>query len=143
MLKNLVNNKLVAVEPGTKVVDVCRLMAKEGVGCVLVLQDCKPKGLVTDRDIVVHCLAEGHDSRECLVDEVMSTDLQVVEETDGIFDCIRAMKAAKVRRIPVVDAKGDAVGIISFGDIARVLSKEFAELTETTTQDVRIERLAA
>ena len=143
MLKNIINNKLISVELGTNILDVSKLMAKEDVGCVLVLQDKKPMGLVTDRDIVIHCVAEEHDSDTCMVDELMSTDLQVVSEEEGLFDCIRAMKDSKVRRLPVVDANGDAVGIISFGDILRVLSKELSELTDTTTPDIDIERKAA
>lgn len=143
MLKNIINNKLIFVEPGANVREVSELMARENVGCVLVLQDSKPKGLVTDRDIVVHCVAEGHASENCMVDDVMSTDLQVVMETDGIFDCIRAMKTSQVRRLPVVDADGNAVGIVSFGDILRMLSREFAELTETTTPEIEIEERRA
>jgi CBS domain-containing protein len=49
------------------------------------------------------------------------------------------MNDAKVRRMPVVDENGKAVGIISFGDILAFLSREFAELTRTTTPAQKIE----
>ena len=143
MLRNIFNRNLVSVQPGVKLLDVAKLMAKQDVGCVLVVKDNKPCGLVTDRDIVVHCLALGHDSQVCSVEEVMSSDLHSVKETDGIFDCIRAMKAAKVRRLPVVDSEGNALGIVSFGDLLAVLGREFSELVETTTPPLEIERKVA
>lgn len=143
MLSNIFNRNLVAVESESNLLDVAKLMAREDVGCVLVVADRKPTGLVTDRDIVIHCVAMGHDSQTCRVEEVMSTDLQTVKETDGIFDCIRAMKASQVRRLPVVDADGNALGIISFGDILAVLGRELSDLVEAATPAVEIERKAA
>ncbi len=143
MLSNIFNRNLVAVKPETNLLDVAKLMAREDVGCVLVLEGRQPTGLVTDRDIVTHCVAMGHDSQTCRVEEVMSTDLQTVKETDGIFDCIRAMKASQVRRLPVVDADGNALGIISFGDILAVLGKELSDLVEATTPAVDLEQKAA
>ncbi|MEO5968953.1 MAG: CBS domain-containing protein [Bdellovibrionia bacterium] len=144
MLKNIISNKLVSCEPGTNLLEVSKLMARENVGCVLVLQDNKPKGLVTDRDIVIQCVADGHVSENCMVDDVMSTDLQTVMDTDGIFDCIQAMKTSEVRRLPVVDSDGNAVGIVSFGDLLSMLSRELSELTSTTTpSDIEIEERRA
>jgi CBS domain-containing protein len=55
-----------------------------------------------------------------------------VKETDGIYDCIQKMRESGVRRMPVVDHEGKAVGVVSFGDLLAVLSEEFAALTETT-----------
>jgi predicted transcriptional regulator len=143
MLSNIFNHNLVAVERGANLLDVAKLMAREDVGCVLVLDNRKPCGMVTDRDIVIHCLALGHNSQTCSVEEVMSPDLQIVKETDGIFDCIRAMNASKVRRLPVVDSEGNALGVVSFGDILSVLGKEFSELVETTTPSRLTGRKAA
>ncbi|HAR41626.1 MAG TPA: CBS domain-containing protein, partial [Bdellovibrionales bacterium] len=56
-------------------------------------------------------------------------------ETDGVYDCIQKMKQAKVRRIPVVNGSEEVVGILSFGDLLSMLSREFSELVSTTTRD--------
>lgn len=131
MLKDLINRKLVVTEPDSKISEVAKIMEREDVGCVLVLYDDKPRGLITDRDIVTRVIAKNIDVDDCTVENVMTESLQTVKETDGIFDCIESMRGAGVRRIPVVDEMGRAVGIISFGDLLKVLSKEFAELTST------------
>jgi CBS domain-containing protein len=143
MLGNIFNRDLVAVAPGASLLEVAKLMAKKDVGCVLVVENHKPCGLVTDRDIILHCVALGHNSGTCKVDEVMSTGLKWVKETDGIFDCVRAMRAAKVRRLPVVDEKGHAIGVVSFGDILAVLGTELFDLIEKTTPALEVTRKAA
>jgi len=143
MLKDIVERKLVTIEPDAKVADAAKLMEKENVGSVLILDNGKPRGLLTDRDIVVRCIAKNVDVDDCSVENVMTESLHTVKEVDGIFDCIKAMREAGVRRIPVVDNKGHAVGIISFGDLLAVLGKEIYEVTQTTTPREELERGAA
>jgi len=133
MLRDIMSFRLVTAEPDTKVSDVAKIMAQEDVGCVLVLDNDRPRGMITDRDIVVRCLAQNIDVDDCSVENVMTESLSTVKETDGIFDCIELMKGSGVRRIPVVDESGKALGIVSFGDLLAVLSKELTELTAHTT----------
>lgn len=136
MLKDiLVNQSLVTVEPDAKVSEAARLMADKDVGAILVLTNGKPRGIITDRDIVVRCLAGNLDVSDTTVENVMTESLATCKETDGLFDCIRQMNSAGVRRIPVVNASGKAIGIVSFGDIAKFLSKELELLTSHTTPE--------
>jgi CBS domain-containing protein len=143
MLKDIMCRDLVTVEPDAKVSEVAKVMERENVGCVLILDNGKPRGLLTDRDIVTRCIAKNVDVDDCTVENIMTESLEVVKETDGIFDCIETMHGAGVRRIPVVNEQGRAVGLISFGDLLAVLSKEFSELTATTTPREEEERRAA
>lgn len=134
MLREILKqNKLVTVDPDTSITDVAKVMAKQDVGCVLILDNNKPRGLITDRDIVLRCIAKNIDVDDCTVENVMTESLFTVKETDGIFDCIEAMKGAGVRRIPVVNDRGYVVGLISFGDLLAILSQELSELTAQTT----------
>lgn len=140
MLRNIINRNLIVVEPDSKVSEAAYLMDKEGVGCVLVLDNGKSRGMLTDRDIVTRCIAKNIDVDDCTVENIMSESLETVKETDGIFDCIQTMKYAGVRRIPVVDDQNQVVGIVSFGDVLALLSKEFAFLTENTTPNEKDQR---
>lgn len=143
MLKDIINRRLVTVEPDTKVSDAAKIMESEDIGCVLVLDNEKPHGLLTDRDIVVRCIAKNIDVDDCTVENIMTESLETVSESDGLFECIETMRGAGVRRIPVVDDRGRAIGIVSFGDILAVLSKEFFELTAETTPASEFEQRAA
>jgi signal-transduction protein with cAMP-binding, CBS, and nucleotidyltransferase domain len=134
MLKNIIDRRIVSVAPDTRVSEVALRMAKEDVGAILVLDDDQtPRGIVTDRDIVVRCVAENVDVNDCTIEQILSEPIEVVRETDGVFDCIRKMNEAKVRRIPVVNEQGEAVGIISFGDLIALLGRELSELVEAAT----------
>jgi CBS domain-containing protein len=133
MLKDVMCTNLVTVEPNVSVSEAAKLMDKENVGCVLVLENDMPRGIITDRDIVVRCIAQNIDVDDCTVENVMTEALQTVSQNEGIYDGIRKMREAGVRRLPIVDDNGKAVGILSFGDIAALLAKEAMELTETTT----------
>jgi CBS domain-containing protein len=134
MLKDIVNRDLVTIEPHETLLTVARLMEARDVGCVLVLNlNGKPRGLITDRDLVVRCVAKNLDLNDTTVENVLTESLVVCNQSEGFFDCIKKMRSAGVRRIPVVDDAGKAVGIVSFGDLMAVLSKELYALTETTT----------
>lgn len=136
MLKDIINRKLVIAEPSAHVCDVAKLMANHDVGSILVVDHNKIKGVITDRDIVLRCLAKNLELDECRVDQVMTPTPAVVRDTDGIFDVIETMRSAKVRRIPVVDRAGDVVGIVSFGDVLGILSKELSEVTKNNVPQV-------
>ena len=133
MLSEIIRRDVVNVEPDTTVTQAARIMAERGVGALLVLNEGRPRGILTDRDIVVRCVAPRVDVDDCTVEQIMTESVEAVRETDGIFDVIQKMRRAQVRRIPVVDAHGNAVGILSFGDLVAILSREMMELAKGTT----------
>ena len=146
MLRELVGpqlgQSLVSVSPETKVDAVSKLMADRDVGCVLVV-DAKNviHGIVTDRDIVLRCVARNINVHECPVSQVATPAPKTVREDAGVFDVIRTMEKAGVRRIPVVDAKNHPIGIFSFGDLLAILGKEFYAVTRHTTAAGRFDQI--
>lgn len=144
MIKDLINRKLVVTEADASLSKIAKIMEQEDVGCVLVLDESeRPRGIMTDRDIVTRCIAKRIDVDDCTVENVMSESVLTVKETDDIFDCIEVMRGARVRRIPVVDEHGKAVGLISLGDLLTVLSKELIGLTEANSSQFRELRRAS
>jgi CBS domain-containing protein len=113
---DVMTNEPVSCPASTSVHDVARLMRDRGIGDVLVTEDGKLKGIVTDRDIVVRCLAEG-DVSGATVADACSKELTVVEPGMRISDAAELMGRLAVRRLPVVD-RGRPVGIVSLGDLA-------------------------
>jgi len=93
-----------------------RAMRDYDVGSVVVLEDGKPCGIVTDRDIVVRGLAAGKNPDTPLAD-ICSRELITVSRDDGVDDAIRLMREKALRRLPVVDRE-TVVGVVSIGDLA-------------------------
>jgi CBS domain-containing protein len=109
--------------------DVAVLMRDGDMGAVPVVDNGKLTGIVTDRDIVVRCIAEGKDV-QTPVGEAMTNELFTVAPDDYVFEAIRLMGDKQVRRIPVVGENGSLEGIIAMADVALETEDEF-EIAET------------
>ena len=97
-----------------------RIMRDSDVGIVPVVDDegsRRLRGVITDRDIAVRCVAEGRDGT-CRVSDLMSGDLVTARPDDHVSKVMDRMKTEQVRRIPVVDDSDRLVGIIAQADIA-------------------------
>lgn len=99
--------------------DVARIMKDQDTGVVPVVDGGrKIVGLITDRDIVVRCVAEGKNPLDARVNEVMSKSVRKVREDATMNEVIGMMKSSEIRRVPVVNQRDEIVGIVSMGDIA-------------------------
>ena len=93
-------------------------------------EDNRLKGMLTDRDIVVKCLAEGGDPRTATAGELGEGKPVTIGADDSIEEAIRTMQDHKVRRLPVIDGH-DLVGMLTQADIARNYPEErVGELVE-------------
>ncbi|MEV5268697.1 CBS domain-containing protein, partial [Streptomyces werraensis] len=92
----------VTVGPQTSVAQAARLMRDHDLGAVLVTDDGRLRGLVTDRDLVVRSVAEGLDPEETTVVRACSEDLVTVRPDDELDVAVRLMREHAVRRVPVV-----------------------------------------
>ncbi|HSM62131.1 MAG TPA: CBS domain-containing protein [Longimicrobiales bacterium] len=111
--------------PGESVREAAERMADHGVGTLVILgEDDLPVGIVTDRDIVVRCVAEDLDPQWTTVSEVMSTPPNTVREDTPIEEALQKMASARVRRAIVVDPLGGLVGLLSLDDALDLLAEE-------------------
>jgi CBS domain-containing protein len=104
--------------------EAAQLMRDQGIGDVLVEQDGRLLGLVTDRDIVIRALAEGRDASTTL-DSVCTEDPVTLEPDAPVQQAVELMRSMAIRRVPVVE-KGRPVGIVSIGDLALELDERSA-----------------
>lgn len=105
-------------------VDAARLMASLDVGALPICgEDKRLKGMLTDRDIVVKCLAQGGDPATTNAGSLGEGKPITIGADDDIAEALDTMKHHQVRRLPVIDGH-DLVGIISQADIALALSAE-------------------
>ncbi len=119
---------VVSVKPDATVQFVAELMKEKNIGCVVVTENHKPVGIVTDRDIALRGVSLCGDPEEALIESVMSTDILTIRKDAGIFDAIQEMKSAGVRRMPIVDSAGRLVGLLTVDDLIRLLAREMADI---------------
>jgi CBS domain-containing protein len=97
--------------------EAARIMRQEDIGDVLVMDDGKPCGIVTDRDIVVRGIAAGKDPNQTPLKEVASQNVVTLEPDASVDEAIRLMRERAIRRIPIMEGN-KPVGIVSLGDLA-------------------------
>jgi CBS domain-containing protein len=110
--------------------EAARRMEQQGVGCLVVADGDSVVGMITDRDIALAVLHDGRDPDESRVKEVMTTKPAVIHGRRPLSVAAALMRRHGVRRIPVVDAEDRLVGVISLGDVFRLLGRELGGLAD-------------
>ena len=104
--------------------DAARRMRDLDVGALPICgEDDRLAGMITDRDIVVKCVAEGKDPGSQLVQELAEGKPVTIGADDPVEEALRTMTQHGVRRLPVIDGH-DLVGMLSQADVARNLPDE-------------------
>jgi CBS domain-containing protein len=119
---------VVSVKPDATVQFVAELMKEKNIGCVVVTENHKPVGIITDRDIALRSASLCGEPEMALIESIMSRDISTIKKDTGIFDAIQEMKAAGVRRMPIVDSSGRLVGLLTVDDLIRLLAREMADI---------------
>lgn len=120
LAKDIMNEGVRAVEKSTKIRDVAKIMDKERIGSVVVLDKNKPVGITTERDFAVKLAAKNY-SVEKNVSEIMSSPVFYVTPFQTITEVIQLMAKKNIRRIPVI--RDDIpIGIVTATDLVRLFS---------------------
>jgi CBS domain-containing protein len=107
-----------AVSPTDSAMTAARTMRANNIGDVIVLEDNRLFGILTDRDIVMRVIAERADPNTTMVGAICSRALTAIAPTASAGEAVRLMRDKAIRRLPVVDESDRVVGIVSLGDLA-------------------------
>jgi CBS domain-containing protein len=114
---------------------VAARMADADVGTVVVLgEDRKPAGILTDRDIALRCVAQRRDPDATEVGSVMSAPVTCVHESTPIGTALARMVGAHARRLVVVDDDEQLVGILALDDVLELLVEELTSIGKLLQQ---------
>ena len=116
-VKDVMTSEVVACDVFASIGEAARLMRDFDIGEVLVRDGEKLYGIVTDRDLVVRCLAEGVDVARATVREACSEEVTSVAPGLPVDEAAQLMRDMAIRRLPVV-RNGKPVGIVTLGDLA-------------------------
>lgn len=135
-IKSIVREQVVSASPDISITDLAQLMEEENVGSVVIVEEERPQGIVTDRDIMIEVVGHDQDSASMTAADVMSEDLVTVDIESGIFEVLRTMEDASVRRIPAVDSDGNLAGIVTFDDFVILLGRELNLLGDVIETEI-------
>lgn len=113
------------IDAKATVLDASRKLASAGVGALLVLDGARPVGILSERDIVRRVLAMGLSAATTHVAEVMTREVLALRPETSVEDAMMVVTQRRLRHLPVV-ADGNVVGMVSIGDLTRVVIRNHA-----------------
>lgn len=117
-VKDVMNQSVISVKPDDTATDAARLIARHNIGSLPVCgEDGGLRGIVTDRDIVLRCVAAEEDPSKTKVSALMSRNCATVSPEDDARAAAQVMSQSQVRRLPVLE-NDKVVGILSLGDLS-------------------------
>ncbi|MCC8121958.1 MAG: CBS domain-containing protein [Oscillospiraceae bacterium] len=118
-VREMMNANVVSITPEESVALAARLLSRHNVGVLPVCDGSGTlRGVITDRDIVLRCVAAEEQADQMLAKDVMTRGCATVSPDDDVREATRLMTARQVRRLPVTEG-GKVIGMLSLGDLAR------------------------
>ena len=129
-VNQILENKAAAVVTVVKdapVLDAIRLMAEHHIGSVLIVEAGRLVGIATERDYARKVILQGRSSSDTPVAQIMSSPVVSVAPNDSAQTCMQIMTDRRIRHLPVLDAGGGVVGLVSIGDLVKAVIEDQRE----------------
>lgn len=108
----------ISLPASASLVDAALAMRGSDIGDVIVTIDGQPRGIVTDRDIVMRAIAEGMDPSRTTLGDICTQEIACLTSRHSVQDAATLMRELAIRRLPIVDENDQLVGVVSLGDLA-------------------------
>jgi CBS domain-containing protein len=117
-----------SVTPNTSVYDALALMADMEIGALLVMEDGRLCGLISERDYARKVILQGRQSRDTEVTDIMTEGVVTVTPSHTVDECMKIMTELRIRHLPVQEGNA-VVGLVSMGDLVKyVISAQRDEI---------------
>lgn len=126
ILRNRSKGEIWSVSPGATVYEALALMAEKEIGALMVVENGRLAGVISERDYARKVILQGKHSKDTPVSEIMSTDLVTVTPAHYVDECMRLMSDFRVRHLPVLDGER-LVGVVSIGDLVKAIITDQAQ----------------
>lgn len=122
-----------SIGPDATVFDALRMMADKDVGALVVMENGKVVGIISERDYARKIILHGKSSKETLVREIMSTNLYTVHPDQTVEEAMEIMTNKRVRHLPVMEGE-TLLGMISIGDVVKNIIYRQREIIKSMSQ---------
>ena len=123
--------EIASIESSASIQAAATAMAEQSVGCLLVNENGRFAGIVTDRDVALRTLRERLDPAKTPVAEITARDVVVIHEKRPVRLAMGLMKKHGLRRMPVGNQQGEIIGLVTWDDLVALIATELAEVAGT------------
>jgi len=118
LVKDVMTKNVVTLDSSDYVKKAAEYMAKYDIGCLIVMKDGRPEGIVTERDMLKRVLLQFRDPRLTRVEDIMSTPLMASSVETELSEAMRLMNERRIKKLPVVD-NDHLIGLLTLTDVVR------------------------
>ncbi|NQD91140.1 CBS domain-containing protein [Pseudomonas sp. CrR25] len=136
ILRNKSRAAVYSVSPDTSVLDAVKLMAEKGIGALVVLDNGRLAGIVSERDYARKVALLERSAFSAQISEIMTAEVVTVGPRDTSQHCMQLMTDRHLRHLPVL-AEGELIGLLSIGDLVKETIAEQASLIQQLEQYIR------
>jgi CBS domain-containing protein len=140
-VQDIMANDVVTANPEMNVADAAKLMLKEDVGCLVIMEGNEIKGIVTDRDLM-SCVVHGHNIQECHISSHMTSPVITAQPDVLLIHLAKLMAAKRIKRVPITKGR-ELVGIVSFSDIAQDMDEQVAGMWSEWLELIAVTKTSA
>jgi len=130
IVSDIMSSPVGTIDKNAKVQDAAQLMTEKRFGSIVITENGKPRGIITERDMLERVVAPSKDPSTTETGEIMSSPLITIEKEKGILEAMREMREHDISRLVVMDEE-TMVGIVSETDVIRAIS--IASITSFST----------
>ena len=124
------------VAPGASVYEALQILAEKNAGALVVTEGGKLVGIISERDYARKVALVDRTSRDMLVSEIMSSNVETVAPTASIEECMELMTERHIRHLPVLK-DDELVGVVSIGDVVKAVIADLAAMVEQLDSYIR------
>jgi CBS domain-containing protein len=132
LVKHLLDAKgrhIISVSPDSSVLEAIKIMADKNIGALVVMQDDKLAGIVSERDYARKVIVKGRSSKSTQVAEIMTADVVTTSSDQTVEECMAMMTEMRIRHLPVVE-DDRVIAMISIGDLVQAIIADQKEEIE-------------
>lgn len=136
-LSEIFTKKAITAGPQDTLASIAKTLKEHHVGAVVIVNEGRPVGIVTDRDLALALGVEGF-TLQTPAQEIMTRHVLAIPDDSSILAATQFIRECRVRRLPIVDSQDCVVGMVSLDDLLRLLVRELYNLGEGIKGEVEV-----
>jgi len=143
LVSEIMATNVITIGSEDTVLEACKRYYRHRIGCLVVVDDKKMVGIVTERDIISRVIITQKNPEQTLVEDIMTKDVKTVLPTSGVKEAADMMGKNGIKKLPVISDTGDLLGIITITDIANIVPNSLKSAAEGENGSFRYAQNAA
>jgi len=116
-IHEIMSKEIISIDCDATIIEACKRFYRYKIGSLVVLEDGKLKGIITERDIIARVVILNKDPNETTVEEIMSPEVITLNQNTNIEEAIKLMNLKEIKKIPIISEIGSLVGMLTTSDI--------------------------